>query len=184
MDGQFFLFTFSIHTQIRFSWDLLACHLVCGRVDRLCPVDSVWAFFLTREVCSWDHWLPWCEPYGLDGRVMPQWAFRSPAPQSTIRTAVLSLRQDFDAHMLDWPGFDFVLKSDGYEDISITDKNFWGTKSSNDGSFQGVVVSLSPSQLEKLARGVEYAIVPINESEKYCWAVTKGVSLIRPQNDQ
>lgn len=54
-----FIHFFNTYTD-PFSWDLLACRLVRGRVDRLCPVDSVWAFFLTRGVCcAYQKLYPW-----------------------------------------------------------------------------------------------------------------------------
>jgi hypothetical protein len=75
-------------------------------------------------------------------------------------------------------GFHFVLKADGHEDISITKENSMGTVSANDGSFQGFVVRLSPSQLEEMASSVEYTIVPVNESKEYTWAVKESVRLM------
>jgi len=77
-------------------------------------------------------------------------------------------------------GFNFVLKADGYEDISVSGENFCGTMSMGEGSFQACVVRLSPSQLEKMASAVEYTIVPINENKKYIWKVNMGVRLIKP----
>jgi len=77
-------------------------------------------------------------------------------------------------------GFNFLLKADEREDILITDQDFRGNYSSNDGSFQGFVVGLDSSQLEKMASGVEYSIVPINENKEYPWKVREGVRLIKP----
>ncbi len=75
-------------------------------------------------------------------------------------------------------GFNFLLKADGFDDISINEKNFWGTVGGGD--FQAFVATLDSSQAEKMASGVEYSIVPINENKEYTWKVKEGVKLIRP----
>lgn len=76
--------------------------------------------------------------------------------------------------------FEFVLRADGHEDIVINKTNFKGTSSSGKGDFQGFVVGLADSQLEKMVRGVEYTITPISQIEEYSWKVREEVRLVRP----
>jgi len=76
-------------------------------------------------------------------------------------------------------GFSFVLRAQGYEDISITEENMDGTVSSNDGTFQGFVVTLHPSQLAQMNPRRAYTIVPNNKSREYFWTVRDEVSLTK-----
>ncbi len=77
-------------------------------------------------------------------------------------------------------GFEFLLKADGHDDIRITSGNLHANCSSGHGAFQGFVVSLEPSQLDQLARGVGYTLVPIEPRPEYTWQVKDGVRLVRP----
>jgi len=118
-----------------------------------------------------------------DSRI-PEWARELHSGKGSFIICIEEWMEGQDHHQLDTfkenAGFNFVLKAEGHENISITKENSIGTMSSNDGSFQGFTVRLIPSQLEKLIRGVEYTILPLNESKEYAWKVKKEVKLIRP----
>gem|GEM_PF-483216 len=76
--------------------------------------------------------------------------------------------------------FRFLLKADGHDNILITRKHSYGNCSSGKGDFQGFVVCLGSSELEQIARGVEYTIVPVEQRKERAWAVNEGVRLVRP----
>jgi len=118
-----------------------------------------------------------------DSRI-PEWARDLHSGRGSFIICIEEWMNGQDHHQLDTfiesAGFNFVLKAEGHENLSITKENFIGTMSSNDGRFQGFTARLVPSQLEKMASGVEYTIVPLNESKEYTWEVRGGVKLIRP----
>jgi len=72
-------------------------------------------------------------------------------------------------------GFNFVLKREGCEDVTISEENIHGTASG--GGFRCFVVRLFPTQIEKLVPG-EYTIKPINENMDYIWKVNEDVRLM------
>jgi hypothetical protein len=76
--------------------------------------------------------------------------------------------------------FRFLLQTPGHDDIQITEKHFQGTCSSGRGVFQGFVVGLPSAELAKLASGVAYTLVPVDQRQEYAWQVKSGVQLVRP----
>lgn len=76
--------------------------------------------------------------------------------------------------------FRFLLRAPGQEQVLITGDYLRGNCSSGRGEFQGFVVSLPPSELGKLARGVRYSLVPLDQREEYFWQVQEGAHLVRP----
>jgi len=76
--------------------------------------------------------------------------------------------------------FRFLLKAPGHDDVQITEKHLQGNCSSGRGAFQGFVVGLPASELGKIARGVAYTLVPVDQRGEYTWQVKAGVELIRP----
>ena len=76
--------------------------------------------------------------------------------------------------------FRFLLQVSGHDDVQITEKDFKGTCSSGGGAFQGFVVGLPSAELAKLASGVAYTLVPVEQREEYAWQVNVGVQLVRP----
>jgi hypothetical protein len=76
--------------------------------------------------------------------------------------------------------FRFVLRAAGHEDILIAEEYSQGNCSSGQGDFQGFVVGLPPAESAKLARGIAYALVPVEQGDEYIWEVRDGVHLVRP----
>jgi len=76
--------------------------------------------------------------------------------------------------------FRFLLKAPGHDDVPITEKHLKGNCSSGRGAFQGFVVGLPSSELGKIASGVAYTLVPVEQREEYAWQVKAGVQLVRP----
>ncbi len=76
--------------------------------------------------------------------------------------------------------FRFLLKAPGHDDVQITRKHLQGNCSSGRGAFQGFVVGLPSSELAKLASGVAYTLVPVDQRQEYAWQVKAGVQLVRP----
>lgn len=76
--------------------------------------------------------------------------------------------------------FRFLLKAPGQEDVQITREHLQGNCSSGGGAFQGFVVGLPPAELTKLASGVAYTLVPVEQRQEYVWQVKAGVQLVRP----
>ncbi len=76
--------------------------------------------------------------------------------------------------------FRFLLKAQGYEDVRVTKEDLRGNCSSGRGQFQGFVVGLPAAELAKIAPGVAYALVPVDQREPYTWQVKAGVQLVRP----
>ena len=118
-----------------------------------------------------------------DGRI-PEWCRDLSSGRGHFIIVVDEWLAGQDHHQLDSfrenAGFRFLLKADGHEDIPITEKRSYGTCSSGEGDFQGFVVSMEPSDLEKVIPGVAYAIVPAEQGEEYTWKVKDGVRLVRP----
>ncbi|MGE5293510.1 MAG: hypothetical protein ACM3VT_01645 [Solirubrobacterales bacterium] len=77
-------------------------------------------------------------------------------------------------------GFEFLLKADGHDDVRITSGNSHGNCSAGHGNFQGFVVRLEPSQLDRIARGVEYTLTPVDPRPAYVWQVKDSLRLVRP----
>jgi hypothetical protein len=77
-------------------------------------------------------------------------------------------------------GFEFLLKAAGRDDVRIASGNSVGTCSGGHGDFQGFVVGLKPSELDQVARGVEYTLTPVEPRAGYTWQVQDGVRLVRP----
>ena len=78
--------------------------------------------------------------------------------------------------------FEFLLQAEGHEDVHVTGDCFRGTWSSGHGDFQGFVVALPSAEREKMARGVKYAITPVNQGAEYRWLVRENVGLVRADN--
>jgi len=76
--------------------------------------------------------------------------------------------------------FAFLLKAEGHPDVHVTADGYHGNYSSGDGEFQGFVASLADNELSKLAPGVKYTLEPINQDDKYQWAIKESVTLVRP----
>lgn len=76
--------------------------------------------------------------------------------------------------------FAFTLRAQGYEDIVVTQENFSGTCSSDDGRFQGYMVRLDDAQLAKFECGAAYTLVPSSEGGPFLWRVNGALGLRRP----
>ncbi len=76
--------------------------------------------------------------------------------------------------------FRFRLQAPGHDDIPILEKHLQGNCSCGDGAFQGFVVHLSPAELERIASGVAYTLVPEDQQGEYRWQVNADVRLVRP----
>ncbi len=77
--------------------------------------------------------------------------------------------------------FRFLLRAPGHEEIVVTRDHHRGNCSSGRGQFQGFVVGLPPSELEKLVPGVRYSLVPLEQREEYSWQVQESAHLVRPR---
>ena len=78
-------------------------------------------------------------------------------------------------------GLHFVFRADGYEDIHVTSRDYWGNFSDGKGTYQAFVIDLKPDQMAKMAPGVPYALHTVNKSTEYFWTVCHGVSLVKPE---
>ncbi len=76
--------------------------------------------------------------------------------------------------------FRFLLQAQGHDDVKITEQDVRGNCSDGRGEFQGFVVTLPSAELGKLASGVAYTLVPVDQRAEYTWQVKAGVQLIRP----
>ncbi len=76
--------------------------------------------------------------------------------------------------------FRFLLQAQGHDDAKITEQDLRGNCSGGHGAFQRVVVGPPSAELEKLASGVTYSLVPVEQCAEYTWQVKAGVQLIRP----
>ena len=74
-----------------------------------------------------------------------------------------------------------MLRADGYEDIQVTSRNYWGNQSDGNGTYQAFVIKLEPDQVAKMAPGVPYMLHSINKSTEYFWTVCPGISLVKPE---
>lgn len=77
--------------------------------------------------------------------------------------------------------FRFCLRAPGHGEIVVTRDYHRGNCSSGRGQFQGFVVGLPPSELERLVPGVRYALVPLEQREDYSWQVQDNANLVRPR---
>jgi len=77
--------------------------------------------------------------------------------------------------------FRFLLKGPNHEDIQVTRQHLRGNCSTGRGQFQGFLVGLTDAELGKIALGVAYTLVPLDQDETYRWQVKAGVQLVRPQ---